>query len=265
MPPKPKKVSLIIFVVATLLIVGMVPLILTGWFLSDKSGRELRSAENRYQIQLVQEKARQIEMFGKRYSGVVSGIASAFELSNDPSILSGPQTEQKLGALLRDNPDLAALYVKPANVDSLSAFRSEIVNRDDVELIAANTIPTKKAGAVEVGERQIVASSGESVMTFSTDVIINGSQPAKVLAVASLREIARSTVGFSSVREDELWRGGLPIVFVVDPDGKAVFHPDPSLPASSRSMSNLKIVQDWRESGSQVQSHSYRFLPITRA
>ena len=68
MPSKAKKVSLIYFVVATLLLVGLVPLVLTGWLLSDKSGRELRSAENRYQIQLVQEKARQIEMFGRRFS-----------------------------------------------------------------------------------------------------------------------------------------------------------------------------------------------------
>ncbi len=254
MPPKPKKVSLIVFVIATLLIVGMVPLILTGWFLSDKSGRELRSAENRYQIQLVQEKARQIEMFGKRYSGVVSGIGSAFELSNDTAIASAPQTEMKLGSLLRANSDLLALYVKPVNGDSLSVFRSEFLNRDDVEYVASRLASPKTPGAVEIGPLQTVSSSGERVMTFSTDVYVNGVETARILAVASLREISRSTVGFSSVPEDELWQAGLPIVFVVDSDGHAVFHPDPSLAGSGRTMNNLKIVQEWRESGSQVQS-----------
>ena len=66
MRPKKRKISLIYFIIVTLLLVGLVPLVLTGWMLSNKSGRELTSAENRYQTQLVQEKARQMEMFGKR-------------------------------------------------------------------------------------------------------------------------------------------------------------------------------------------------------
>ena len=47
MPPRRRKISLIYFVILTLLLVGLVPLVLTGWFLSDKSGRELRSAVRR--------------------------------------------------------------------------------------------------------------------------------------------------------------------------------------------------------------------------
>src|SRR4029078_6324568 len=95
MPPQRRKVSLIYFVIVTLLLVGLVPLVLTGWFLSDRSGRELRSAENRYQIQLVQEKARQIEMFGWRFSSIVTGLATALELSHDPAVVSSTQTEAK--------------------------------------------------------------------------------------------------------------------------------------------------------------------------
>lgn len=106
MPSERKKISLIYFVIATLLLVGLVPLVLTGWLLSDKSGRELRAVENRYQTQLVQEKARQMEMFGKRYSDLVSGLSIALELSDHLSILSSPQTEQKLGSILKENPDL---------------------------------------------------------------------------------------------------------------------------------------------------------------
>jgi len=67
----PSKLSLVHFVVFTLLLVGLIPLLLTGWSLSDKSANELRAVENRYQIQLVQEKARQIEMFGQRYGDLV--------------------------------------------------------------------------------------------------------------------------------------------------------------------------------------------------
>src|SRR4051812_18663333 len=140
MPAVKRKISLIIFVVATLLVVGLVPLVLTGWLLSDKSGRELRAAENRYQIQLVEEKARQIEMFGHRWTSVVSGLGTALELSHDASVLSRPETEAKLGTILKENPDLVAIYVKPISGDSLSVFRAETLGRNDVETIAQETI-----------------------------------------------------------------------------------------------------------------------------
>ena len=77
MPSERRKISLIYFVIATLLLVGLVPLVLTGWFLSERSGRELRSAENRYQIQLVQEKARQIEIYGKRFGSLVTSLSKS--------------------------------------------------------------------------------------------------------------------------------------------------------------------------------------------
>src|SRR6476659_5913962 len=101
MPQRKTQVSLIYFVVASLLLVGMVPLVLTGWFLSQRSAKELRAVENRYQIQLVQEKARQIEMFGQHHTDLVMGIAKAIELANAPDVLTSAHTEEKLGATLR--------------------------------------------------------------------------------------------------------------------------------------------------------------------
>ena len=47
---------------------------------------------------------------------------------------------------------------------------------------------------------------------------------------------------------------GLPVVFVVDQNGKAVAHPDAAVAFAERPMTDLKVVQDWLETGSQVQS-----------
>jgi hypothetical protein len=44
-----KKIGLIYFVVFTLLAVGLLPLLLTSWILSDRSAKELRAVEGRYQ------------------------------------------------------------------------------------------------------------------------------------------------------------------------------------------------------------------------
>jgi hypothetical protein len=122
------------------LLVGLVPLVLTGWFLSERSAIELRAVENRYQTQLVQEKARQIEIFGQRYGNLVGGFADALELSNDLNILSSAQTEEKLGETLKENPNLLALYVKPNESESLSVFRSEAISKAEIETLSANSL-----------------------------------------------------------------------------------------------------------------------------
>ena len=254
MPLKSKKISLIVFVFVTLLLVGLLPLVLTGWFLSEKSGRELRASENRYQIQLVQDKARQIEMFGRRFTSVVSGLSMALEIGNDAAIISSPQTESKLGAILKENPDLLALSVNPATGEPFSVFRSEGLNRSEVEIISAEASKLPRVGKLSVGKPHKIDSTGSVAMTFTSDVIIEGGKVATIVAIASLQGVSQSVVGLGATKDADLWKAGLPIVFVVDESGAAIFHPDPELAATRQPMTDLKIVQDWIESGTQVQS-----------
>lgn len=254
MPPKSKKISLIFFVIVTLLFVGLLPLVLTGWFLSERSGRELRASENRYQIQLVQDKTRQIELFGKRFTSTVSGLSMAMELANSAAIISSPQTESKLAAILKENPDLLALSVNPINQEAFSVFRSEALNRTEVESISAQVASLPKSGKVSIGQPITTDGTGQFVMTFASDVIMNGEKAATVVAVASLQGVSQNVVGMRAAKESDLWKAGLPITFVVDSKGAAIFHPDPSIATVGEKMNDLKIVQEWIESGTQVQS-----------
>jgi HD-GYP domain-containing protein (c-di-GMP phosphodiesterase class II) len=254
MPEKTKKISLIFFVILTLLLVGLVPLVLTGWFLSERSAIELRAVENRYQTQLVQEKARQIEIFGQRYGNLVGGFADALELSNDLNILSSAQTEEKLGETLKENPNLLALYVKPNESESLSVFRAEAISKAEVETLSANSLASAGNQKLFFAAPQKIGSSEELVLTIAAPVFINKNKAAIVIAVVSTREVARSIVGTKSISEEELWKSGLPIVFVVDDRGQAVFHPDDKLVASQKSLANLTIVQEWLAANRQIQS-----------
>jgi HD-GYP domain-containing protein (c-di-GMP phosphodiesterase class II) len=254
MPQKQNKISLIYFVIFTLLLVGLVPLVLTGWFLSERSAKELRAVENRYQTQLVQEKARQIEMFGQKYSDLVSGFAESLELTGDISILSSTQIEQKLSKTLGDNANVLALHIKPMNAESLSVYRSELIKRDEVEKIAAESLINAGKEKLFFGEPKKIDSSNEMVLTISAPVIIGETPAAMVSAVVSLREISRSIVGTKSFTEEELWKAGLPIVFVVDDKGRAVFHPDAKLVTEQKTLTNLRIVQEWLQASRQIQS-----------
>ncbi len=254
MPLIKKKVSLIFLVIVSLLLVGLVPLVFTGWLLSEKSGKELRSAENRYQIQLVQEKARSIEMFGQRISSSVVSLANGLEIAGDAKVVSSPQTEKKLGAILRENPDMVAMYLKPANEDSLIVFRAEYLTRADVESIAAQTTQSTGKAKIRVGEPKKVAGSSHLVMPFASEVSIDGFPAATIVAIASLQGVSQGIVGSGAAKEDDLIKAGLPIVFVVDRDGKTLFHPDPGVTAARRPAGDLKIVQEWLGSGLQIQS-----------
>jgi HD-GYP domain-containing protein (c-di-GMP phosphodiesterase class II) len=253
MPALPRKISLVYFVIAVLLLAGMVPLLLTGWFMSDKSAKELRAVENRYQIQLVQEKARQIEMFGKSYGDLVTSVSMALELANDMKVLSSEQTERKLGNSLQANPNLLAICVKPLQSESLSVRRSEDISNEDVQAVALESMITGNQ-RLQISKPRMLPSTGEMVMAFSSPVTINEHPAATVVAIVSLKDIGKNIVGMSPTKESVLWDSGLPIIFVVNEDGKPLFHPDPSLVTEGRSLNDLKIVQEWKESNRQVQS-----------
>jgi len=246
-----RKISLIVFVLAALFIVGLFPIVLTGYFLSQKSGTELRASENRYQIQLVQDKASQIELFGRRFTSIVSGLALALELSPDASGSQVAPTEAKLGAILKENPDLVAVSVLPVDGEPYSVFRSDLLTRPEIEAITSNAALAPRSGGVAIAQP---ADSREAVMTFSKAVVVDGSVRASIVALASLAAISRNVVGLAASSEAELWQSGLPMVFVVDSQGNALFHPDKRIAKRSKSMYELKIVQEWLESGDQVKS-----------
>ncbi len=71
------RIRLLYIVLGVLLLAGLLPLAFVGLLLSSRSAQELRSVEGRYQAQLVQDKARQIELYGQRYRDVVSGLAQS--------------------------------------------------------------------------------------------------------------------------------------------------------------------------------------------
>ncbi len=254
MPPKQNKFKLVYFVIITLLLVGLVPLVLTGWFLSEKSAKELRAVENRYQTQLVQEKARQIEMLGQRYGDLVGSYAKALELSNDLSLLSSPQTEEKLGATLKENPNLLALYIKPINGESLSVFRAESIKKQEIEQLAGAELSRLDNKKLVFSQPSKLDSSDETVLTIAAPVVVKNNISAAVVAVISLRELSRIMAETKPMSEAELWKAGLPIIFVVDEKGRAVFHPDASVVASQKSLTDLKIVQEWQATSRQIQS-----------
>src|SRR5437762_11986878 len=119
-----KRVRLLYIVLAVLLLVGLLPLGLAGVLLSRRRAEELRAAEGRYQAQLVQDKARPIELYGQRYRDVVSGVARAFEIAGGIRLLSEAGYHARLQRTLQDDPNLIALAICPGRGEIHLAFQT---------------------------------------------------------------------------------------------------------------------------------------------
>ena len=254
MPSKRPRIKLVYFVVFSLLLVGLVPLLLTGWFLSERSGSELRAVENRYQVQLVQEKAGQIAMFGQRYGDVVKGLADGFALSANESVFDLPQTYVKLQSTLRENPDIIGLYVGPSSSEPIALYRPGDITKIEIDTIVNEVLDTLGDKPLLIERPRIVGESKESVMTLASPIVADGTDRGSVVAIVSLKTISRTVVGMDATSEADLWTSGLPIIYVVDSEGRVVFHPDPGLVKEMRVLTGLRIVNEWLQSNRQVQS-----------
>ena len=248
------RIRLLYVVLAVLLLVGLLPLALAGTLLSRRSADELRAIEGRYQAQLVRDKARQIELYGQRYRDVVSGVARAFEIAGGIRLLTDAGYDARLQRTLQDDPNLIALAICPVKGEVHRAFQPELIKREEVDQRVGDVLARMSGRGVIIGRPQIIRSGQEMALTIAAPVMKGDEIVAAVVAIVSFQEVFKAVQQSSSKSARELLDAGLPVVFVVDQNGKAVAHPDASIAFSERPMTDLKVVQDWLETGAQVQS-----------
>ena len=251
------RIRLLYIVLGVLLLVGLLPLAFAGVLLSGRSAEELRSIEGRYQAQLVQDKARQIELYGQRYRDVVTGVARAFEIAGGIQSLDDQGYDQRLQKTLQEDPNLIALALWPVNGNPHRAFQPEVIRLDEVDARVSEVLAHMTSRGVVVSRPQIIRSGQEMALTIAEPVLggtNNQEVVAAIVAIVSFQEVFKAVQQPTSKSERELLDAGLPVVFVIDQNGRAVAHPEASVAFSEKSMTDLKVVQDWLESGAQVQS-----------
>ncbi|MDT4969773.1 MAG: hypothetical protein QOJ64_4510 [Acidobacteriota bacterium] len=253
----PRRIRVLYIVLGMLLVVGVLPLSLAGWLLSDRSAVELGSVERRYQAQLVQDKARQIELYGQRYRDVVTGLAQAFELAGGVRVLNQDGSDARLRKTLQNDPNLIALSIEPVQGEPHRAFQPDAIKREEVEERVGEVLALMNGTGLVLSRPKIIRSGQEMALTIAAPVMggPDGTEVvAGVVAIVSFREVFKAVQQQSTKSERELLDAGLPVVFVVDKEGRAVAHPDERIAFAEKPMTDLKVVQDWQETGTQVQS-----------
>src|SRR6266496_4488388 len=127
------RIRLLYILLGVLLVVGLLPLALAGTLLSKRSADELRAIEGRYQAQLVQDKARQIELYGQRYRDVVSGVARAFEIAGGICSRDDAGYDERLQKTLQDDPNLIAVAICPVRGGVHRAFQPDLIKSEEVD------------------------------------------------------------------------------------------------------------------------------------
>jgi len=202
----------------------------------------------------VRDKARQIELYGQRYRDVVSGVARAFEIAGGIRSLSDAGYDARLQRTLQDDPNLIALAICPVKGEAHRAFQSDLIKRDELDHRIGDVLARMSGRGVLISRPQIIRSGQEMGLTIAAPVMNGDEIVAAVVAVVSFQEVFKAVQQSSAKSARELLDAGLPVVFVVDQNGRAVAHPDASIAFSERPMTDLKVVQDWLETGAQVQS-----------
>lgn len=251
------RIRLLYIVLGVLLLVGLLPLAFAGTLLSSRSADELRSVEGRYQAQLVQDKARQIELYGQRYRDVVSGLARAFEIAGGIQALNDAGYNSRLQKTLEEDPNLIGLAIWPVSGTLQRAFQPDLIQRAEVDARVSEVLARMNGRGIVVSRPQIIRSGQEMALTVAAPVM-GGEKGddlvAAVVAIVSFQEVFKAVHQSTSKSERELLDAGLPVVFVVDQNGRAVAHPEANVAFSEKPMTDLKVVRDWQESGTQVQS-----------
>ena len=251
------RIRLLYIVLGVLLLVGLLPLAFAGFVLSGRTAGELRSIEGRYQAQLVQDKARQIELYGQRYRDVVTGLARAFEISGGIQALGDSGYDERLQKTLQEDPNLIALALWPVDGTLHRAFQPDVIKLEEVDARVSEVLARMSGRGLVVSRPQVIRSGQEMALTIAEPVLAgknNQDVVAAVVAIVSFQEVFDAVQQPTSKSERELLDAGLPVVFVVDQNGRAVAHPEASVAFSEKEMTDLKVVQDWLESGAQVQS-----------
>lgn len=254
---KIRRIRLLYIVLAVLLVVGLLPLAFAGTLLSGRSAEELRSVEGRYQAQLVQDKARQIELYGQRYRDVVNGLAQAFEIAGGIRPLNDAGYDSRLQKTLEEDPNLIALAIWPVSGELHRAFQPDYIQKAELDQRVSEVLARMSGRGMVVSRPQIIRSGQEMAMTVAAPVMggeTGHDVVAAVVAIVSFQEVFKAVHQSTSQSEHELLDAGLPVVFVVDQNGRAVAHPEASVAFSEKPMTDLKVVRDWQESGKQVQS-----------
>jgi hypothetical protein len=144
---KSKKPSKILYtVLATLILVSMLPVIIVGWQLIELNRDTLHGNEQRIQLDSVADKAEQIKLFVNAYRDQLQMFARSLELVGGitESLEQNKLRDTKLSELLQNDRNLCALVLAPIDPNKLGlttfAHNSNKISVEEMSKITSDIL-----------------------------------------------------------------------------------------------------------------------------
>jgi HD-GYP domain-containing protein (c-di-GMP phosphodiesterase class II) len=237
----PRRARLLWTLLGAMVIVGLVPLVVSHYFLIRINRDSLETLERKYLTRSAAGIAADIQNLLAsntqqltKIAGSVRAMKRALPAGTDPFIYAA-QTgviadyitpDSDLLGLRILNGDGKGAEAKPAELDA--AVKQEL----DLALIAA------LKGQVYTGTFQFVTAANQPAVIIAVPVVDDGANIGAVEAIVSLRRID------DRIRDEG--KGDV-TAFLVDRDGKVLLHSEPATEVQHPDFSNLKIVQEFKK------------------
>jgi HD-GYP domain-containing protein (c-di-GMP phosphodiesterase class II) len=237
--PSPRRARLLWTLLGAMVVVGLVPLVVSHYFLIRINRDSLETLERKYLSRSAARIATDIQNLITnntqqmvKIAGNVRALKRALPAGSDPFVYAA-QTGMIADYITPDsdllgmrilNRDGKGAEAKPAQLDA------SVAQELDLALQAALN------GQVYTGTFQYVTVANQPAVVIAVPVADDGANIGVVEAIVSLRRIS------DRIREEG--KGDV-TAFVVDRNGKVLLHSEPAVEVQHPDFSNLKIVQEF--------------------
>jgi HD-GYP domain-containing protein (c-di-GMP phosphodiesterase class II) len=240
-PAAPRRRGRILFsLLALLFIVGVVPLLVTSYYLVSRSKRDLEFNQKAIQLDMAKSLSQQIKTYVESLHSQVAAIARTIEVEAGQTPFStrvARMRDQKaLERYLGDNSRFN--YVSIVDTTGLGAQSGVQLQEPAIQEALQEGFYRGLQGTPMIGHPLISTSLQEPVLVITEPVKSGATVDGVVLAVASLLPIWRMT----EQTGEQLFE-----VYVVDGRGRVIAHSDRTVTLGT-DVSNLEIVRGFLES-----------------
>src|SRR3954470_14241712 len=237
--PSPRRARLLWTLLGAMVVVGLVPLVVSHYFLIRINRDSLETLERKYLTRAAARIATDIQNLLTNntqqlmtIAGNVRALKRALPAGSDPFVYAA-QTGMIADYITPDgdllglrilNRDRKGAEAKPAQLDA------SVAQELDLALQAA------LKGQVYTGTFQFVTAANQPAVVIGVPVVDEGATIGAVEAIVSLRRISER------IRDEG--KGDV-TAFLVDRNGKVLLHSEPSVEGQHPDFSYLKIVQEF--------------------
>src|SRR5437870_44540 len=130
-----KRSKIVYTVLAVLLAVGVLPVTVAGWKLVGLNRDTLSKNEQQFQIDSVEDKAKQIKLYVSAYRDQINAFARSLEIAGGLASLGQSELrDEKLAEAVRTDSNLCALLILPLkpNMENMSATNASKITDDEM-------------------------------------------------------------------------------------------------------------------------------------